>query len=68
MNKEITKYELLGLVKDGQAPKKIKLREEIYNYYQDEENFVNYESEKDGDWLFNQYLCNLNDKVEIIEN
>ena len=29
---KITMYELLGLVKDGKAPKKIKFRNEIYEY------------------------------------
>lgn len=37
MNKKITLYELLGLVKDGQAPKKIKTNEFIYGYLADYE-------------------------------
>lgn len=69
---KITMYELLGLVKDGKAPKKIKYRDKIWQYvsttigtgYQYYSTF--YEEWKN---LQNQvYLeeC-LNDEVEIIE-
>lgn len=64
---KITMYELLGLVKDGKAPKKIK-----YNSVE-----LEYEKENEDYWCYsNKYLfeykfttCNdfLNDEVEIIE-
>lgn len=69
---KITMYELLGLVKDGKAPKKIKYRDKIWEYvstikgtgYQYYSNFF-----ENWETLQNQvYLeeC-LNDEVEIIE-
>ena len=33
---KITMYELLGMVKDGKAPKKIKYKDFIYEYYEQE--------------------------------
>ena len=36
MNKKITLYELLGLVKDGQAPKKIKYDDYIWSWAGDD--------------------------------
>lgn len=70
MNKIITIYELLGLVKDGKAPKKIKYEDIIWKYDLQENEYI-----KDGDyWLFQDYFPNnlnfldcLNDKVEILE-
>ena len=54
---KITIYELLGLVKDGKAPKKIKYNDIVLEYY--------------GKGLFEYKfaICNdfLNDEVEIIE-
>ena len=32
MNNKITLYELLGLIKDGQAPKRIKVAGDVYEY------------------------------------
>ena len=41
---KITMYELLGLVKDGKAPKKIKFRNEIYEYINNiEDSIIDYE-------------------------
>lgn len=66
---KITIYELLGLVKDGKAPKKIKFNYSIYEYkwsnaYQ-EKCYVN------GDnyrlWENLNLNSDLNDEVEIIE-
>ena len=37
MNKEITIYELLGLIKEGKAPKKIKTLGQLYEYDDDSE-------------------------------
>lgn len=64
---KITIYELLGLVKDGKAPKKI-----IYGYceYEFVKGFNNYKN-KDGLYLFEYLFANeydaLNKIVEIIE-
>lgn len=66
---KITMYELLGLVKDGKAPKKIKFNYSIYEYkwsnaYQ-ESCYVN-----DNNYRLLENLnlySNLNDEVEIIE-
>lgn len=61
MNKEITIYELLGLIKDGQAPEVIKYKQLIYC------------KEFDGYYTSNELklklsiMNDLNDKVEIIE-
>ena len=66
---KITIYELLGLIKDGKAPKKIKYYKNIYDYNQNDKRYHNIEpkrldlSSKLGDYNFNY----LNDEVEIIE-
>ncbi len=73
MNKTITVYELLGLIKDGKASKKIKYENNIYEFTdydyrcivtEIEKGFVEY-------WLignYNQDLRHLlNEKVEIID-
>ncbi len=55
---KITMYELIRLMKDGKAPKKIKFRKETYNY-------LDYTNTYD---LFNEYnwQCCLNDEIEIL--
>ena len=64
---KITKYELLGLIKDGKAPKKIKCDSMIWEY-------ENTTSMNDvywngmGDSLFNDYYWGLNDEVEILDD
>ena len=66
-NKEITIYELLGLIKDGKAPKKIKYYDAIfefknYNYYLKGRDEINYS-------LFYKLAAlymSLNDTVEIL--
>ena len=66
---KISIYELLGLVKDGKAPKKIKYNDYIYTVKGNAiENFVDYCSEED-EWCFNHYVRyeNLNDEVEVLE-
>lgn len=70
MNKTITIYELLGLVKDGKAPKKIKY-EEDYLLFDDVDN--DYYNEKTNTLfikLFSETATNyvLNDTIEIIED
>ena len=74
---KITMYELLGLVKDGKAPKKIKFRNEIYEYENHiKDGFIDYVGiEKEDDEVFylssyigNNYISDIfTDEVEIIE-
>ena len=73
MNKIITVYDLLGLIKDGKAPKKIKYKDNNYEFtYYDYRCIVN-DLEKGlvVYWLIGSYNLDLNsllnDKVEIIE-
>jgi hypothetical protein len=69
---KITLYELLGLVKDGQAPKRIKWNDKIYIYSGDDYS-VNNEREE---WLFSEpydikkmWLAEFcNSEVEILDN
>ena len=72
---EITMYELLGLVKDGKQPKKIKYSSCIMIYDVDENDYRTPEKDYyDADVKTYKYLTDcidlftdLNDKVEIIE-
>ena len=64
---KITIYELLGMVKDGKVPKKVRYR---YNYLYKDFKFdgetSNYISDKD--FLFGEDItAMLNDEVEILE-
>ena len=67
MNKTITVYELLGLIKDGKAPKKIEYKGDTY-IYAGEDYSINDNRE---DWLITKYdyfLTNfLTEEVEILE-
>ena len=60
---EITMYELLGMIKDNKAPKKIEYNGKIYNY-EDSDYFA-----IDYGYLFDRYNVSgiLNNNVEIIE-
>lgn len=63
---KITIYELLGMVKDGKAPMKIKYEDEIYELTSNENDYYN---KNYGYWFTNQ-ICSLgalNDTVEILE-
>lgn len=64
--KTITLYDLLGLVKDGKAPKKIKYMGYIFEY---DTNHKRYESYFDEQiWTLNDFVNvddNLNDTVKI---
>ena len=68
----ISVYELLGLIKDGKAPKKIKYNNRTYEFKEIEEGtgYV-YESEIVKIWLSNEIELDisrcLNEKVEILE-
>ena len=74
---KITMYELLGLVKDGKAPKKIKFRNEIYEYINNIEDslidYVGIEKETSERFYLSSYIGNnyisdiFTDEVEIIE-
>lgn len=62
---KITIYELLGLVKDGKAPKKIKCDDKTYEYDEDDEFYY-----CDGVSLYRELVPNgncLDYEVEIIE-
>lgn len=73
MNKEITIYDLLGLIKDGKAPKKIMYNDNVYEFNEYdyrcivteiERGFVDHRLIKN----YNQNLqSSLNEKVEILE-
>lgn len=64
---KITMYELLGLVKDGKAPKKIAYNGVILEYEEKSEDYWCYSSKYLFEYKFT--TCNdfLNDEVEIIE-
>lgn len=74
---KITIYELLKLIKDGKAPKKIKLRNEIYEYKNNIKNdFIDYvgtEKETNIEFYLSSYIGNnyisdiFTNEVEIIE-
>lgn len=74
---KITIYELLGLVKDGKAPKKIKFRNEIYECKNNiEDGFIDYvgiEKETNAKFYLSSYIGNnyindiFTDEIEIIE-
>ena len=67
---KITIYELLGLVKDGKAPKKIKYNDILWIYSNENQDYL---SLTENDDLFGHLFTNLstngfiNDEVEIIE-
>ena len=67
MNKTITIYELLGLIKDGKAPKKIEYKGYTYIYAGDDYSI----NDNREDWLITKYdyfLTNfLTEEVEILE-
>ena len=65
---KITIYELLGLAKDGKAPKKIKTNTGIFKL-EIEDNQLNYRCNDGGILTFDYYIENnkLSDEIEIIE-
>ncbi len=69
--KIISYYELLGMIKEDKAPKKIKYNEKTYFY---DKNFMNYSCElDDGDTLYlfedciEDLVLQFNYEVEILE-
>ena len=65
---KITIYKLLGLVKDGKAPKKIKTNTGIFKL-EIEDDQLNYRCNDGGILTFDYYIKNnkLSDEIEIIE-
>jgi len=64
--KTITMYELLGLVKDSKAPRKIKYEDDIYELTSNKNDYYN----KSYGYWFTSQICSLgalNDEVEILE-
>lgn len=62
---KVTMYELLGMVKDGKIPKKIKYNDNIWEYIEEKENYKT----SDGaslNWDYVALYC-LKEPVEIIE-
>ena len=65
---KITMYELLGMVKDGKAPKKVKYKNKLYflqHYCNGEIDYTNEDNLDEIYHLFNE--AKVNDTVEIIE-
>ena len=64
----ITIYELLGLVKDGKAPKKIKYDGDIYEYDKMSDDYMIPGAYSNSGLLDNLFVFSqLNDTVEILE-
>lgn len=69
---KITIYELLGLIKDGKSPEKIKYKDNVYYLGKNMVDLHTYQTEGSNTTrklsliIDNEYL-NLNDEVEIIE-
>ena len=71
---KITIYELLGLIKDGKAPKKIKFKDNIYDYKEIENGtgYVRPLNLNGLEWLANRVDIDdsevLNSEVEILDD
>lgn len=65
---KVTMYELLEMVKDGKAPKKIKYEDRTYTLYLDEENNHYYQDDKCKYFMLSVSCFEaLNNEVEILE-
>lgn len=64
---KITMYELLGLIKDGKAPKKIKYYGEELEYVEGCEDYYSYYGNGLFEYKFGNCKNFLNGEVEIIE-
>ena len=65
MNKTITIFELLGLIKDDKAPKSIIYKNEYFKYSKENRDYIG-----ENNYLFSDFadlISILNDKVEILE-
>lgn len=73
MNKTITIYELLRMIKNGKAPKTIKYDNYVYNFFKKDEDYIIENNDYD-DYLIMGLFMNfstskvLNTIVEIIED
>lgn len=71
---KVTLYELLGLIKDKKAPKKVLIHDTVYYLLENEENYIYSRNSHDiRDWeRFIDHTINitrcLNDEVLILEN
>lgn len=59
-----TIYELLGMIKDGKAPKRIVFKNNCYEWFDDDKEYIT-----ETHWLFDEYVITdiLNEEVEILE-
>ena len=64
---KVTMYELLGLVKDGKAPKKIKYNNIGLEYDEDTQDYYRYYGKYLFEFKFADCVDFLEDEVEIIE-
>lgn len=67
--KTVTMYELLGLIKDGKAPKRIRYEDRTYTLYLDEKNNHYYQNDKCKFFILSiSCFEELNEKIEILED
>lgn len=66
MKKTITIYELLGLIKDGKAPKKIATQGYTFELIENTDTIRDIYVDEDGDGLFSEYYWELDEEVEIL--
>ena len=64
---KITLYELLGLIKDGKAPKKISYNDIEIEYNKDTKDYYPYYDKYLFEYKFEDCVDFLEDEVEIIE-
>lgn len=64
---KITIYELLGLIKDNKAPKKIAYHSVSLEYEEENKDYYNYYGRGLFEYKFENCINFLNDEVEIIE-
>ena len=64
-----TIYELLGMIKDGKTPKKIKFNNNVYEYHDKEHGYCRHSYDNTYICLNSEYYLFdiLNDEVEILE-
>lgn len=59
-------YTLLGLIKDGKAPKKIATQGYIFELIKNTDTIRDIYVDEDGDGLFSEYYWELDEEVEIL--
>ena len=70
---KITMYELLGMVKDGKQPRKIKYRDNLFEYRVGVDDYradepIKYHGNYLFHYLFEEEVNFLNDEVEILDD